>query len=29
MEDNNISSIDVNHIETTLKQISDGLQQAA
>ena len=29
MEDKNISSIDVNHIETTLKQISNGLQQAA
>ena len=29
MEDKNISSIDVHHIEATLKQISNGLRQAA
>ena len=29
MENKNINSIDVNHIETTLQQISDSLQQAA
>ena len=29
MEDKNISSIDVEQIEIAMKQISDGLQQAA